>query len=185
MEGGKVPLDYDVRIKMKIGLIADTHIEDKTQRLQLEVFEAFKKVELILHAGDVYISSVLDQLEEIAPVLCARGNGDDLLGNDERVRDAHLLEIEGLSIGLTHGLDYPEPPWRSLEKAMEYEFGRTVDIIVFGDSHVSLIDTYKGIFLVNPGSLIFPNGLVNVPGTIGILELVKKEVHAEIIQLKG
>lgn len=169
---------------MKIGLISDTHITDSKHRLQIEVFQSFKEVELILHAGDVYIPSVLDQLEEIAPVLCARGNGDDELSNDSRVKDAHLLEIEGLSIGLTHGVDYPEPPWRSLEKAMEYEFGRQVDIIVFGDSHVSLIDKYKGVFLINPGSLTFPNGLVNVPGTIGILEIVNREVRAEIIQLK-
>jgi|SRR3990170_979200 len=170
---------------MKIGLIADTHIMDENQRLQPGVFQVFTGVELILHAGDVYIPSVLDQLEEIAPVICARGNGDDQLSNDRRVKDAHLLEIEGLSIGLTHGVDYPEPPWRSLETAMEYEFGRRVDVLVFGDSHVSLVETYKGIFLVNPGSLTFPNGLVNVPGTIGILEIVNREVRAEIIQLKG
>jgi putative phosphoesterase len=169
---------------MKIGLIADTHIEDRKERLKSEVFRTFNGVELILHAGDVYVPTVLDQLEEIAPVLCARGNGDDLLSNDGRVKDAHLMEIEGLSMGLIHGLDYPEPPWRSLEKAMEYEFGRRVDIIVFGDSHVALIETYKGVFLVNPGSLTFPNGLVNVPGTIGILEVEEKEARAEIVQLK-
>jgi hypothetical protein len=166
-----------------MGLISDTHIMDTNYRLNPELYQIFAGVELILHAGDVYISGVLDQLEEIAPVLCARGNGDDLLGNDRRVKDAHLLKINGFSIGLTHGLDYPEPPWRPLEKAMEYEFGCLVDIIIFGDSHVPLVETYKRVYLVNPGSLTFPNGLVNVPGTVGILEIEENHIQANIINL--
>jgi len=168
---------------VKIGLIADTHITDNGQRLEPRLFQIFSGVELILHAGDVYVTGVLDQLEEIAPVLCARGNGDDLIASDRRVRESHVVEVGGLSLGLTHGIDYPEPPWRSLEKAMEYEFGGRVDIIVFGDSHVPLVEYYKGVYLINPGSLTFPFGLVNVPGTVGLLRVEDKTVEAEIIHL--
>jgi hypothetical protein len=37
---------------------------------------------------------VLDWLEGIAPVLAARGNNDGLQ-DDPRVKDLHLLELEG------------------------------------------------------------------------------------------
>ena len=168
---------------MKIGLISDTHFTKDTEELHPEVARAFEGVELIFHAGDVYVASVLDQLEAIAPVLCALGNGDNGLVQDPRVKEAHNLSLEGLTIGLLHGLDYPEPEWRSLEKAVEREFGQWVDVIVFGDTHVAVVDRCKGVLLVNPGSHTFPNNLTNVPGTIGILEVARAGAEARIIQL--
>lgn len=170
---------------MKIGLLSDTHITGDAEELDPEVAKAFEGVELILHAGDVYVPSVLDQLEAIAPVLCARGNGDRDLAQDPRVKEAHVLWVEGMAIGLIHGLDYPEPEWRPLERAVEREFGRWVDVIVFGDTHVAVVNRCKGILLVNPGSLIFPNGLPDLPGTLGILEVAGARAEARIIQLPG
>lgn len=168
---------------MKIGLISDTHFTKDDQTIRPEAAKAFEGVELILHAGDVYVASVLDQLEAIAPVLCALGNGDGDLAQDPRVKDVHLLSIEGVTIGLLHGLDYPEPAWRPLERAVEREFGQWVDVIVFGDTHVAVVDRCKGVLLVSPGSLTFPNNLVNVPGTVGILEVSRGQAEARIIQL--
>ena len=91
---------------MKIGLIADTHIPEACDRLPAGVFEAFRGVDLVMHAGDVYVNRVLDELAEIAPVIAAIGNGDEGLDGhrfklepDERVKIAHLLEVEGVRIG--------------------------------------------------------------------------------------
>ena len=60
-----------------IGLISDTHIPEAGKSLWPEVIRIFKEVDLILHAGDMHDLSVLKELEEIAPVLACRGNGDD------------------------------------------------------------------------------------------------------------
>jgi putative phosphoesterase len=38
---------------MLIGLISDTHIPDRARQLPDNVLEAFKDVDLILHAGDL------------------------------------------------------------------------------------------------------------------------------------
>ena len=62
---------------MKIGLISDTHIPEAIPELWPHVFDQFRDVECILHAGDIYDLSVLDRLESIAPVYAARGNGED------------------------------------------------------------------------------------------------------------
>ena len=62
---------------MRIGLISDTHIPEAQPFLYPQVFEAFRGVDYILHAGDCHDLSVIDQLGAIAPIYVARGNGDD------------------------------------------------------------------------------------------------------------
>ena len=175
---------------MKIGLISDTHIPESASEVPAQVKTAFQEVELILHAGDLHVLAVLDWLQAIAPVLAARGDGDSGGGSrtpvpeDPRIKDAHMLNIEGVSVGLTHRLDYPEPSWRSLEAAMQAEFEGRVDVIVFGGSHVALVESYKGVLLVNPGSPTLPRGSRQL-GTVGLLEVTKGEAQARIIDLES
>ena len=157
-------------LSFKIGLISDTHISRREEKLPSQVKKIFEGVDLILHAGDIYLLSVLDELESIAPVLAVRGNGDRSLPADSRLKDNLVLACCGFRFGVTHGLDYPEPPWRSLEKAMQDEFGGKVDIFIFGDSHVALTDIYKGVLHINPGSPTFPNQIEG-PGTVAVLEI--------------
>ncbi len=56
---------------MRIGLLSDTHIPEVAGALPYQIAKAFKGADLILHAGDIYTTSVLDNLEHIAPVLAA------------------------------------------------------------------------------------------------------------------
>src|SRR6516165_11578364 len=100
---------------MKIGLISDTHIPQACEHLPREVFDAFRGVDLVMHAGDVYVNRVLDELSVIAPVIAALGNGDEgldghqfKLAPDHRVSTAHLIEAEKLRIGLAHALPTPD-----------------------------------------------------------------------------
>ncbi|NTW68137.1 MAG: metallophosphoesterase family protein, partial [Nitrospirae bacterium] len=53
---------------MKVGIISDTHVPGAASSLPPAVFEIFRSVDLILHAGDIVQASVLDELEAIAPV---------------------------------------------------------------------------------------------------------------------
>ena len=56
----------------KIGVISDTHIPH-FKKLPEVIWEHFAEVELIIHAGDFSILSVLDELETIAPVVAVQG----------------------------------------------------------------------------------------------------------------
>lgn len=171
---------------VRIGLIADTHISSDREKLYPQVFQALAGVDLILHAGDIYVTSVLDRLEALAPVLAARGNGDGGLPVEPRLRDAHVLDVDGLRIGLVHDLPDPEiPPDLTLERVMERRFGGRVDVIVFGDTHVATVREYKGVLLVNPGSPTFPNNFTKRPGTVGILEVEGGRPRAHIIHLES
>src|SRR2546423_13788832 len=57
----------------KIGVISDTHIPH-FKKLPQAIWEHFAGVELVIHAGDLSILSVLNELETIAPVVAVQGN---------------------------------------------------------------------------------------------------------------
>ena len=175
---------------MKIGLIADTHIPEAGDQLPERVGEVFEDVELILHAGDLHILDVLDWLEGMAPVKAARGNGDDGLGGrspvpeDPRLLPVHSLDIESVRIGLTHAVPLPEDmPGIPLSKTMDRLFGGSVDVLVFGDSHVDYIKRHGDTLLVNPGSPTLPYNLMDRLGTVGILEVKGGSAQARIVPL--
>ncbi len=177
---------------MRIGLISDTHIPEACEHLPARIFEVFKGVDLVMHAGDVYVNRVLDELAAIAPVIAAVGNGDEGLDGhrfklepEDRVRFAHLLEIEGVRIGLAHAL--PTPDETSDEvflRAMNTHFGAPVDVLVMGHSHLEGVTRFGATLVVNPGSATLPRNLVDVPGTVGILEIrAGGEILTEIVSL--
>jgi uncharacterized protein len=177
---------------MRIGLISDTHIPEACEHLPAPVFAAFAGVDLVMHAGDVYVNRVLDELAQIAPVMAALGNGDEGLDGhrfkldpDEWVRVAHLLEIEGVRVGLAHALPTPdETSDEVFERAMHRHFGGIVDVLVIGHSHLEGITRFGLTLVVNPGSATLPRNLVDVPCTVAILEIaVGGRVTAEIIRL--
>jgi uncharacterized protein len=164
---------------MRIGLIADTHIPETCDRLPDSVRLAFREVDLVMHAGDVYVNSVIEELARIAPVMVAIGNGDEgseyhrhRLEPDERIRETHLLEVEGLRVGLAHELPTPdETPEPAFRNAMERHFGGPVDILVQGHSHVEGTKRFGATLVVNPGSATLPHNLEDRPGTVAILEI--------------
>ncbi|MFH1383064.1 MAG: metallophosphoesterase family protein [Chloroflexota bacterium] len=168
-----------------IGLVSDTHLWLTDKELPHQVAETLSGVDLILHAGDIFVLPVLDWLEKIAPVLAARGNNDWHLPPDPRLDEHQLLKVEGLRVGLAHMRDLPDRlPHYPLAKIMRQEFGGAVDVFVFGDTHVAMVERHDGVLLVNPGSPTFPNNMDRCLGTVGRLDIESGQATARIIQLK-
>ena len=173
---------------MRIGLISDTHIPEARDELWPQVFDAFKDVDAILHAGDIHDLRVIDQLHDVAPTWAARGNGEDGSGgraiqpDHPRLREAWVLEFDGVSIGMTHEMPIPEyPPHLTLERAMQRYFERTdLDVVIHGDTHGEAIDHINGILCVNPGSPTYPRNLNTQYGTIGFLDISGGKAEATI-----
>jgi len=165
---------------MRIGLISDTHVPEAVKAFPPEVNEAFKGVDLILHAGDVYVASVLDELEHVAPVLVARGD-DDYGLRDKRVEEIHNLTIEGLTIWLSHN----SYNWNinSARYPSKKQFEKAPDIIVSGHTHSPAVERRNGILYINPGSATFPNYQIKL-GTVAILTITSGKAEVEILQLE-
>ena len=52
----------------------------------------------------------------------------DYFGVEAKKGERITAELEGLRLGLTHGVEFPEPSYYTLEKAMARCFGGAVDI---------------------------------------------------------
>ena len=93
---------------MKVGVISDTHNPSVGAQPPAEVAIAFQGVDVILHAGDIYVPSCLDWLEAIAPVYAVELGASAHFGEDPRVvSNKRVLHLEGHTIGLTHDLLVP------------------------------------------------------------------------------
>ena len=175
----------------RIGLLADTHIPESRHELWPEVFDAFKDVDMIFHAGDVHDLHPLDELERLAPVYCARGNGEDGSGGrevqpeDPRVKYSWTLNIELLNVGLTHyiSVDQGEGRFNFENSISSYFPEQRPDVIVYGDTHVELITTIDDILVVNPGSPTYPHNYDTTYGTRGFLNLDGGKAEASVWQL--
>ncbi len=165
---------------MLIGLISDTHIPEHAKELPEQLKRVFSEVELILHAGDIYSLSVLDELELIAPVLASEGDDDySTTITDRRVKRRHVLDIEDVTIWLVHQKPANIPA--GLKSIRQPD--RLPDVIVYGHTHKAELINNDGILQVNPGSPTFP-GYKLALGTVALLKVDAGKVEAEIVQLK-
>ena len=123
---------------MLVGLISDTHGLIRPQAL-----EALRAVDVILHAGDVGGSAVLDALRDLAPVHAVYGNVDMPDGTLPAAID---VELDGLRVHVSHGHEVGSPTPERL--AARY----AADVIVFGHTHTPLVRTIGPTLVVNPGA---------------------------------
>jgi putative phosphoesterase len=129
----------------RVGVISDTHIPH-FQSLPEEVFQHFADVELIIHAGDLSVLSVVHELETIAPVIAVQGN-------IEREEVVLMLPIKRevvvghCRIGIVHILG--ESKYYARIARQEFPEAR---VVVFGHSHIPYNQEHDGQLLFNPGS---------------------------------
>ncbi len=128
-----------------IGVISDTHIPH-FKGLPAAVWQYFAGVELIVHAGDLSVLSVIRELETIAPVVAVQGNVEE---DEVRLKLPVKREIVvgHCRIGITHILGEAH----NRAKVARQEFP-TARCVVFGHSHIPWNEEARGQLLFNPGS---------------------------------
>ena len=151
-----------------IGLISDTH-----GLVRPGVHQALEGVELILHAGDVGGSAILDELRLIAPVRAVFGNTDP--PGDPELAEEIVVEIGGLRVHVSHGHEVGSPTPARL--AARYD----ADVVVYGHTHRPLVTPLEGRLFVNPGAA-GPKRF-NIAPTVGKLIIVKGKAEVELIDV--
>ncbi|WP_433325399.1 metallophosphoesterase family protein [Spirillospora sp. CA-294931] len=159
---------------MKVGVVADTHAPRRWKGCPPEVARWLREVDVILHAGDVCVASVLDELTAFAPVHVVMGNNDgpDVAGWGavERLE----LDLDGLTVGMVH--DAGRAGGRTARMRRWFP---SADLVVFGHSHIPLDETGDGVRIFNPGS---PTDRRRQPhGTIGLLTIEHGRLAEAII----
>lgn len=162
---------------MKIGVVSDTHIPERAEKLPQQLLRGLKGVDMIIHCGDLVELSVLDALHKVCPdVRAVAGNMDpsDVRG---KLPEKLLIGASRFTIGVIHGYG---PPQKVPEFAREAFRKDKVDLIVFGHSHQpGIIKGDPPLF--NPGS---PTDTLFTPyRSYGMIEL-DSTIKTEIIRLE-
>ena len=129
----------------RVGIISDTHIPHFS-RLPEPLWAHFAGVELIIHAGDLSVLSVIAELETIAPVVAVQGN----IEHEEVVLKLPIkreVVVGQCRIGVVHILGESA----RYAKTARREFP-TARVVVFGHSHTPYNQEHDGQLLFNPGS---------------------------------
>lgn len=161
---------------MKIGVISDTHIPDRSEHIPAVVLEAFKHVDMVLHAGDLVNLNAIKELESVCPkVFAVVGNMD----NKEIVKKYPLkqvIEVSAFKLGLMHGYGPPQNLINVLKDAFKND---NCDIIIFGHSHKPMNENLEGVLFFNPGSA---TDICADCNSYGLIEINAK-IEAKIIKI--
>lgn len=160
-----MPIDFQNKESIVVGAISDTH-----GLLLPTAVKALKDVDLIIHAGDVGSTDILDELECIAPVVAVRGNMDMING----LKD--LPETEAVEIG--HVLLYVIHDINRLDIAPS---DAGFNAVIFGHFHRPSVSEKDGVLYLNPGSAAQPRR--NCPASLGLLHIRGDYIETQIVNI--
>jgi len=157
-------------------VLADTHIRrGGTRRLPDAAYPFLDRADVILHAGDVLVADVLDQLGGFAPVHAVLGNND--AGMVGILPETLVLDLAGVRVGMIHD----SGPAGGRAGRLHRRFP-DAGVVVFGHSHIPWDAAgVGGQLLFNPGS---PTERRAQPAhTLGTLDLEDGRVTAHRVHV--
>jgi putative phosphoesterase len=153
------------RREILVGVISDTH-----GLLRPEAIGALRGSDMIIHAGDVGKSEIIDELRGLAPTFVVRGNIDK--GD----------WVAGLS--MTELVDVGERKFLVLHEVSQLELDPAaagIAAVVFGHSHMPLVEMRERVVFLNPGSA-GPRRF-KLPVTVARAHVSGRRIRPEIVEL--
>ena len=161
-----------------VGLISDTHVPSRAKCIPKRVYRIFENVDFIVHAGDLVQLYVIDQLEQLAPVLAVHGNmdGPEVSGALPRLSS---LKVYGWKIGVMHdpGILFGRGAMREIAKQKGF------DVFVYGHTHNANIKWEGKLLYINPGSPTNPLSYFVKKPSVALLRITEDVIRPEIIQI--
>jgi len=149
---------------MRVIVLADTHAPRRWKSCPPAVAGWLRQADVILHAGDVCVAAVLDELAGYAPVHAVVGNNDAPDVATWGARPTLELELAGLRVAMIHDAGGADGRLRRMRTTFPH-----AELVVYGHSHIPLDVREGGFGIFNPGS---PTDRRRQPhGTIGVLEI--------------
>lgn len=159
----------------RIGLMSDTH-----GYVDPKIFDYFKDVDEIWHAGDVGTVDVIDELKAFKPVIGVYGNIDSTDVRQE-FPEFQRFVCEEVNVLMTHIAGkpgkYSKPAYEALQK-------EAPDLFICGHSHILLVknDPHFNMLWMNPGACGY-KGFHKVK-TLLRFSITGKRIHdLEVIEL--
>jgi putative phosphoesterase len=164
-----------VKAAKTVGLISDTHVPVRAKCIPKMVFKVFENVDFIVHAGDLVQLAVIDELEQLAPVLAVHGNmdGPEVSGALPKLNS---LKLSDWKIGVMHDPSTMFGMGKMREIARQNGF----NVFVYGHTHNSSIKWEGKTLYINPGSPTNPTSFISRP-SVGLLKVTREAIVPEII----
>ena len=156
-------------------VLADTHIRRGSRRRLSDAVRAeLGRADVILHAGDLLVPELLEELSSFAPVHAVLGNNDlELVGC---LPEQLVVDIAGVRVAMVH--DSGARAGRAGRLRRRFP---DAAVVVFGHSHIPMDELgIDGQRLFNPGSPTERRGQPH--HTLGRLDLIDGRVAAHDIQ---
>jgi len=160
-----VSLTFKNKENVVVGVIADTH-----GLLLPAAIKALKGVDLIIHAGDVGNTEILDDLKSIAPVFAVRGNMDRVEGLRE-LPETEVIEVGDVLLYAIH----------DIHRLDIVPSTAGFDAVIFGHLHCPSVSEQKGVLFLNPGSAAQPRR--NFPASLALLRVSGNSIKAQIVTI--
>jgi putative phosphoesterase len=161
---------------MRLAIVSDTHLPRGRRALPADCLELCRRADAILHAGDFIELSVLAELEALGPpVHAVRGNVDSA-ALVARLPLTRVVAAAGARIAMIHDAG----PATGRLARMRRRFP-DADAVVFGHSHLPLLEQAEGFAIFNPGS---PTERRRAPHhTMGLATVAGGRVRFELVAL--
>lgn len=159
---------------MKVLVVSDTHRHNENYLKLLNMHHP----DMVIHCGDVEGSEyVLTQAAD-CPVHMVKGNNDFF---SELPRELEL-EIGPYKVWVTHGHNYGVSASNGYIR--QEAIDRGMDIVIYGHTHIPLLDQSGEVVSLNPGSIAYPRQAGRIPSYAIIEDDRFGEWHFHIAYLK-
>jgi putative phosphoesterase len=160
---------------VRLAVVSDTHLPRGTRELPARLAAECRAADLILHAGDFTALTVLVELELLGPVAAVCGNCDDE-GLVAHLPVERVVEAGGARFGMVH--DSGPADGRAARMRARFPTCRAV---VFGHSHLPVIDHVGDLLLLNPGSALERRRAPTC--TMALVDVADGRIDARLIDL--
>jgi putative phosphoesterase len=159
-----------------VAVISDTHLPRGARRLPEACLERCRAADLIVHAGDFSAVSVLEELESLGPPVHGVWGNADEPALRVRLPEQLVVELDGSRIGVVH-----VPGAAAGREARLVARFPGCDAVVFGHTHLPVVERFEGVWLLNPGS---PTERRRCPfHAMLLLEVSASEIRPELVRL--
>ena len=130
-------------------VISDTH-QNSYDKLHHEIKKQISITDLVIHCGDITSENVINGIKKNAKQnIIVHGNSDP-----KEIRDSlpgkEILQINEIVFGVIHPY-WGGPPPIDYELILTQSKKIKPQYILFGHTHDSHIEVYKGVTFINPG----------------------------------
>ncbi len=151
---------------VRVGVISDTH-----GLVRPEALRALRDADIIVHAGDVGSTEVIDRLCGLAPTVAVRGN------NDKGAWAAKLPPTASVRVGGIRLYVLHEIARLDLDP-----LAAGFAVVVSGHSHRPSVERRAGVLFLNPGSA-GPRRFT-LPVSVALLSVSGPRIRSRIVELR-